>query len=45
MGPSFIACVRGQSFLMPPDVREGLLEDHFAWFVLDAVEAIDLAPF
>src|SRR5215208_1594193 len=45
MGPSFIACGREQSFLMPPDVRAWLPEDHFAWFVLGAVEAIDLEPF
>ena len=30
---------------MPPDVREWLPEDHFAWFVLEAVEAIDLDGF
>jgi transposase len=42
MGPSFIACDREQSFLMPPDVREWLPADHFAWFVLDAAAAMDL---
>ena len=45
MGPSFVACDREQSFLMPPDVREWLPEDHFAWFVLDAVAAMDLEAF
>jgi transposase len=45
MGPSFIACDREQSFLMPPDVREWLPEDHFAWFVLEAVTAMDLDAF
>src|SRR3954465_9441598 len=45
MGPSFIACDREQSLLMPPDVREWLPEDHFAWFVLDAVAAMDLEAF
>ena len=45
MGPSFIACDREQSFLMPPDVREWLPEDHFAWFVLDSVAAMDLDAF
>jgi transposase len=45
MGPSFIACDRAQSFLMPPDVREWLPEDHFAWFVLDSVAAMDLDAF
>jgi transposase len=31
--------------LMPPDVREWLPQDHFAWFVLDAVEVMDLDAF
>src|SRR4051795_6480237 len=45
MAQRFIACDREQSFLMPPDVREWLPEDHFAWFVLDAVEAMELDAF
>ena len=45
MAQRFIACDREQSFLMPPDVREWLPEDHFAWFVLEAVEAMDLDGF
>jgi transposase len=45
MGPSFIACDREQSFLMPPDVREWLPVDHFAWFVIEAVAAMDLDAF
>jgi transposase len=45
MAKRFIACDREQSFLMPPDVREWLPEDHFAWFVLDAVAAMDLDAF
>src|SRR3954466_3311072 len=45
MGPSFIACDRDQSFLMPPDLREWLPENHLAWFVLAAVEEMDLEPF
>jgi transposase len=32
-------------FLMPPDVREWLPESHLAWFVIDAVEELDLAAF
>ncbi len=31
--------------MLPPDVREWLPEGHLAWFVLDAVEAMDLAAF
>ena len=30
---------------MPPSLTEWLPEDHFAWFVLAAVEDMDLAPF
>jgi len=30
---------------MPPDVREWLPEDHFAWFVLDSVAAMNLDAF
>jgi transposase len=45
MPQNFIECVREQAFLMPPDVREWLPEGHLAWFILDAVEAMDLAAF
>jgi transposase len=45
MGQSFIACDREQSFLMPPDVREWLPENHLVWFVLAAVEEMDLERF
>ena len=45
MGQRFVACDREQSFLMPPDVREWLPAGHLAWFVIDAVEQMDLATF
>jgi transposase len=45
MGQNFLACDREQAFLLPPDVREWLPEDHLAWFVIDAVEVMDLAAF
>ena len=45
MAHNFIACDREQPFLLPPDVREWLPEDHLAWFVLDAVGVMDLAAF
>src|ERR671911_784069 len=45
MGQRFVACDREQSFLMPPDVREWLPEDHLAWFVIDAVAEMDLDEF
>src|SRR5919205_340850 len=45
MGQNFLGAGREQAFLLPPDVREWLPEGHFAWFVIDAVERIDLAAF
>jgi transposase len=45
MGQRFVACDREQSFLMPPDVREWLAEGHLAWFVIDAVDEMDLDAF
>jgi transposase len=45
MARNFLACDREQPFLLPPDVREWLPEDHLAWFVIDAVGVIDTAAF
>jgi transposase len=45
MGQRFVACDREQSFLMPPDLREWLPEGHLAWFVIDAVAAMELDAF
>ena len=45
MAQSFVGCDRDQSFLMPPDVRDWLAEDHLAWFVLDAVAGMNLGEF
>jgi transposase len=45
MAQRFVACDREQSFLMPPDVREWLPEGHLAWFVIDAVAAMELDAF
>jgi transposase len=45
MAQNFIACDRDQELLLPPSLREWLPEDHFAWFVLDAVDAMDLTAF
>jgi transposase len=42
---NFLACDRGQAFLMPPDPRDWLPEDHLAWFVLASVEEMDLSAF
>src|ERR687898_641807 len=45
MAQNFIECRREQGFLLPPDVREWLPVDHLAWFVIDAVAAMDLSAF
>jgi transposase len=45
MPQNFLECDRDQPFLLPPDVREWLPEDHLAWFVIDAVRVIDTSPF
>lgn len=45
MAKGFRPVDRDQRFLLPPDMREWLPADHLVWFVLDAVEALDLAGF
>ena len=45
MGQNFLPCDRDQELLLPPSLREWLPEDHLAWFVLDAVDEIDLSAF
>jgi len=40
-----LAVERDQAFLMPPSLTEWLEEDHLAWFVLDAVDQMDLSAF
>src|SRR3954452_6843662 len=45
MPQNFLACDREQELLLPTSLREWLPESHLAWFVLDAVAALDLEPF
>jgi hypothetical protein len=45
VGQNFLSCDREQELLLPPSLREWLPAEHLAWFVLDAVAAIDLARF
>jgi transposase len=45
MAMNFLACDREQPFLMPPDPRDWLPEDHLAWFLLGSVEEMDLSAF
>jgi transposase len=43
VGFNFLPVERDQGFLLPPDVRDWLPEGHLVWFVLDAVELLDLS--
>jgi transposase len=45
MAYNFLRGDRDQPFLLPPDLRDWLPEDHLAWFILDVVDQLDLAPF
>ena len=45
MAQNFVACDREQELLLPPSLREWLPEGHLAWFVIDAVAALDLSAF
>ena len=45
MSQNFLGCDREQAFLLPPSLDEWLPEDHFARFVIAAVEAMDLSAF
>jgi transposase len=45
MAQNFLACDREQELLLPPSLREWLPDDHLAWFVLAAVEEMDLTGF
>ncbi|MGH7745991.1 MAG: transposase [Candidatus Dormibacteria bacterium] len=45
MAYNFLTVERDQVYLLPPSVCDWLPEDHLAWFVLDAIDQIDLEPF
>jgi transposase len=45
MPQNFLRCDRDQSLLLPPDLRDWLDEDHLAWFVIEAIEELDLGSF
>ncbi len=45
MAQNFIGCDREQALLLPPSLREWPPEGHLAWFVIDAVAAMDLMAF
>src|ERR1700733_2354592 len=45
MSRNFIESRREQGFLLPPDVRDWLAPDHLAWFVIGAVDEMNLDAF
>ena len=45
MPQNFLTCDRDQPMLLPPDLRDWLDDDHLAWFVIEAVDELDLEPF
>ncbi|MDE3132749.1 MAG: transposase, partial [Acidobacteriota bacterium] len=45
MPQNFIACDRGQTLLLPPDLTDWVPEDHVVWSIVGAVEQMDLVPF
>jgi transposase len=45
MPQNFLRCDREQSLLLPPDLRDWLDEDHLAWFVIEAIEELELESF
>jgi len=45
MPQNFLSSDRDQAMLLPPDLRDWLDEDHLAWFVIEAIEELDLDAF
>ncbi|MFH1484247.1 MAG: IS1182 family transposase [Chloroflexota bacterium] len=45
MAYNLLPCDREQGYLMPPSVREWLAEGDLAWFIVDAVDEMDLREF
>src|ERR687891_2714105 len=45
MPQNFLTCDRDQVLLLSPDLRDWLPADHLAWFVIEAIDELDLEPF
>lgn len=43
--PNFVPFNRGQSFLLPPDLKDWLPADDVAHFIVAAVERVSMASF
>jgi transposase len=44
MTQNHLSCDREQELLLPPSLRDWLPAGHLAWFVLETIAEIDLAP-
>ncbi len=45
MAYNYTVCNRDQLYLLPPSMKDWLAEDHFVWFLLDAMGQMDLSAF
>jgi len=45
MAYNLLPCDREQGYVMPPSLREWLAEGDLAWFILDAVDQLELGEF
>jgi len=45
MAYNYTVCNRDQLYLLPPSMKDWLAEDHFVWFLLDAIEQMDRSAF
>src|SRR5579862_8214588 len=45
MPQNFLACDRGQTMLLPPDLTDWVPDDHVVWSILGAVDQMDLSAF
>ncbi|MDI6816666.1 MAG: IS1182 family transposase, partial [Actinomycetota bacterium] len=42
---NFIGADRNQNYLLPPNIKEWLPKNDLAWFLLDAVDQMDITGF
>ena len=45
MAYNYTVCNRDQLYLLPPSMKDWLTEDHFVWFLVDAIGQMDLSAF
>lgn len=45
MARDYLSGDRSQQFLLPPDMRDWLPDDHLVWFVIDVMSRLDVSAF